>query len=138
MKGADRYMKILLVVCWEKSHLGQFDLFRPSFTVWLGMVEIESGHCYYWILSQDMILFMITTRSLNSQDMIRIHKQPRHDLSVKHLCDRYCMDIMWSLCLEVRIQWSVIWFHKGSIRISYISLFESKGPWMLKTDSLIF
>ena len=27
MKGANRYMKILLVVFGEKNHLGQFDLF---------------------------------------------------------------------------------------------------------------
>ena len=29
-------------------------------------------------------------------------------------------------------------FCKASLRICYISLFECKGPWMLKTDSLIF
>ena len=59
------------------------------------MVEIEPGHCFYWILNkQDMISFMITTGSLDSQDMIRILKQPRHDFSGKHLCDGYCMDIM--------------------------------------------
>ena len=33
------------------------------------MVEIKSGHSYYWILSQDMI-FHVNTGSLNSQDMI--------------------------------------------------------------------
>ena len=44
--------------------------------------------------SQGMISFMITTGSLNSQDMIRILKQSRHDFSGKHLCDEYCMDIM--------------------------------------------
>ena len=30
------------------------------------------------------------------------------------------------------------WFCKASLRICYVSLFECKGPWMLKTDSLIF
>ena len=47
MKGANRYMKVLLVVFWEKIHVGQFDLFAftPFFTVWLGMVNIEPGHC---------------------------------------------------------------------------------------------
>ena len=54
-------------------------------------------------LKQDMISFMITTGSLNSQDMIRILKQWRHDFSGKHLCDGYCMDIMWCLCVEVKI-----------------------------------
>ena len=85
MKGADSYMKLLLVVFWEKIHLGQFDRFRPFFTVSLGMVEIESGYCYYWILSQDMISFMITTGSLNSQDMIS-------QLNI------YVMDIVWISC----------------------------------------
>ena len=27
MKGANRYMKVLLVAFWEKIHLGQFDIF---------------------------------------------------------------------------------------------------------------
>ena len=54
------------------------------------MVELEPGHCY--LNSQDMISFMITTGSLNSQYMIRIIKQSGHDLSGKHLSDGYCMD----------------------------------------------
>ena len=37
---------------------------------------------------------MITTGSLNSQDMTRILKQSTHDFTGKHLCDGYCMDIM--------------------------------------------
>ena len=44
--------------------------------------------------SQDMITFMIATGSLNSDDMIRILEQSRHDFSGKHLCDGDCMDIM--------------------------------------------
>ena len=46
-----------------------------------------------------MISFMITTGSLNSQDVIRILKQWKHDFPGKHLCDGYCMDNMW--CLRV-------------------------------------
>ena len=42
-----------------------------------------------------MIPFMLATGSLNNQDIIRILRQWRHDFSVKHLCDGYCMDIMW-------------------------------------------
>ena len=61
MKEADRYMKILLATFWEKISFGAIDLFRPFFTVLLDVVEIESGYCYYWILSQDMIFFLITT-----------------------------------------------------------------------------
>ena len=59
---------------------------RPFFTVWLGMVEIEPGHCYYGSLnSQEMITFMITAGSLNSQDMIS-------------QVNIYLMDIVWILC----------------------------------------
>ena len=46
---------------------------------------------------------MISAGSLNSQDMIRILKQSRHHFSGKHLYDRYCMDIMCCLCVEVKI-----------------------------------
>ena len=68
MKGANRHMKILLVVFREKIHLGQFDLFslEAIFYVCLGMVKLsqatfnwilrQSGHDffddYYWILKQ--------------------------------------------------------------------------------------
>ena len=87
--------------------------------------------------SQDMISFMITTGSLNSQDITRILKQSR-DNSGKHLCDGYCIDIMWCLCVEVKIQQRAIWFCKASLRICDINLFECKGPSMLKTNKLIF
>ena len=64
-KGTKSYMKICLVVSWETISFEQFDLFRPFFNVWLGVVKIEPGHYYYWI-------FKIRTwlRFLNSQDMI--------------------------------------------------------------------
>ena len=42
-----------------------------------------------------MISFMITSGSLNIQNMIRVFKQSWHDFSGKHLCDGYCMDIMF-------------------------------------------
>ena len=70
-----------------------------------------------------MISFMITTRSLNNQDMTRILKQWRHDFAGKHLRDRCCMDIMWCLCGGQHS-----WFSKVSLRICYVSLFECKGP----------
>ena len=44
--------------------------------------------------SQDMISFMVTTESLNIQDMIRILKQERHGFPAKHLYGGYCMDIV--------------------------------------------
>ena len=124
MKGGNRYMKSCLyklVVFQEKKFIwGNFIFlaFRSFFTVWLGMVRLsqvtvnwilkQSGLIFFMITtgslnSQDMISFMITTGSLNSQGMIRILKQWRHDFSGKHLCDGYCMDIMWCLCVEVKI-----------------------------------
>ena len=47
MKGANRYMKILLVVSQEKKFIWGNFIFvavRPFFTVWLGSVEIEPDH----------------------------------------------------------------------------------------------
>ena len=55
-------------------------------------------------------------------------KTYKHDFSGKHLCNGYCMDIMW--CLR---EGQNSWFCKASLRICYVSLFECKGPWMLKT-----
>ena len=106
MKRANRYMKILLVVFEEKNSFGEIWSFYPSghflllywaWSNWARPLLIGS------LNSQDMISFMITTGSLNNQDMIRILKQWRHDFSGKHLCDGYCMDIMWCLCVEVKI-----------------------------------
>ena len=113
-------------------------LFRSS--AWLGLVKIEPDYFYYIgsLNNQSMIYFMITTWSLNSQDMIKILKLSRHDFSAKPLCDGYCMDIMWCLCVEVKTQQKIGWFsERASLRICCIILFECKGPWMLKTDSLI-
>ena len=63
-------MNILLIFFEKKIRLGQFDLL---------------GHFLLcdWALSQATV----TIESLNSQDMIRILKQSRHDFSGKHLCD---------------------------------------------------
>ena len=133
MKGANRYIKILLVVFREKDSfgtiwsflpLGHFLLFDWTWSNWATPLLIGS------LNSQDIISFMITTGSLNSQDMIRIQreKQWRHDFSGKDLCDRYCMDLMWCSCW-VRNSW----FCKAFLRICYVSLFECKGPWMPKS-----
>ena len=72
-----------------------------------------------------------TTGSLNNQDMTRILKQWGYDFSNKHLRDRYWMDITWCLYGGQNS-----WFCKASLRICYVSLFECKGPWMLKTYKL--
>ena len=131
-------MKILLVVFLEKISFGVIWSFQFIFYFFIG-----SGQ--NWVVtvgslnSQDMISFIITTVCLNPYGMIRIFKQSGHDFSSKRLFDRYCMDIMLCLCMEVNIQQKVVWFYeKASLRICYVSFFfECKGPWMLKTDSLI-
>ena len=85
-----------------------FLVFRPFFTVWLGMAK----------LSQTLLIW-----SLNSQDMIRILKQRRHDFLGKHLCDEHCKDIMWCLCVYVKIH-------------GFVNLFKNllcKFVWILKT-----
>ena len=74
-----------------------------------------------------MISFMITTGSLNSQDIIMIFKQSGYDFSGKHLCDGYCMDIMRCLCLAGKIQQKVLWFCKASLIVCNVILFECKG-----------
>ena len=98
MKGADRYMKILLVAFQEKIHpLGYCLLFDWAWSNWARPLLIES------LNSPHMISFMIATGSINSQNMIRILKHWRHDFSGKHLFDGYFMDIMRCLCVDVKI-----------------------------------
>ena len=45
-------LRIFSKFCRMNGALGQFDFFILFFTVSLGIVEIEPGHCYYWILKQ--------------------------------------------------------------------------------------
>ena len=94
----------------KKSHLGQFDLFRLFFTVWLSLVRIESGLCYYWILKQSGHNFFHDYYWILKQDMTRTLKQSEQDFSGKRICDGYFMDIMRCLCVEVNIQLRVVWF----------------------------
>ena len=136
MKEAKRYLKIYY--CFLRKSLIWGNLIFLPHTLLLdrvrsnlsqGAVTIESSN------SQDMISFMVPTGSLNSWDMNRIHRQSRNDFSGKHLCDGYCMDIIWSLCMKVNIQQRVEYFsEKASLKIYFIILFECKGPWMLRTD----
>ena len=129
MKGAKRYMKILLVAFREKNliwsnliFLGHFLLFDGAWSKLIqATVTTES------LNSQGMISFMITTGSLNSQDMIRIFKQSGYDFLGKR--DGYFVDIMWCVCVEVNIQQRVDWFcEKSSLRICCVIMFECKGP----------
>ena len=47
-----------------------------------------------------MISFMITTWSLNNQDMIMILKQSERDFSGKHLCDGYYVMFMCGIKIQ--------------------------------------
>ena len=116
MKGANRYIKTLLFVE-KKVHFRQFDLFRSFFTVWLGMVEIETGRCYYWILKlsgHDLLWLLLdpwTVRtwlgSLKTQDMIS-------------QVNIYVMGIVWILC-DVYLWRS--WLNRGSY--GFVKLFNN-------------
>ena len=89
----------------KKIDLKQFDLFRIDWLIdWAWSKLSKATATIRSLNSQDMIFFIITSGSLNSQNMIRILKQSGHDFSDKHLCDGYCMDIMWCLWVEVKIQ----------------------------------
>ena len=105
--SANRYIKISLVDFREKKFVWGNLIFlalRPFFTLWLRAWSNWARLLLIGSLnSQAMISFMIATGSLKSQDMIKILKQWRHDFSGKHLCDGYCMDIIWCLCVEVKI-----------------------------------
>ena len=97
MKGTKRYVKILLVVFLRKNLIGGNLNFLGHFLfdwVWskLSQTTVNIGY----LNRQDMISFVIATGSLNSQDMIKILKQPGYDFSGKRLCDGYS-DIMWCL-----------------------------------------
>ena len=69
----------------ELSHLRKFDIFRSFFNCWSGAAKIEPDPSYYYLNSHNMVSFMITTGSLNSQGIIRILKQSEHDFSGKYL-----------------------------------------------------
>ena len=105
------FLKVFRMKNW-----GHFLLFDWPWSNWARPLLIGS------LNSQGMISFMITTGSLNNQDMTRILKQWRHDFSGKHL------HIIWCLCGGQNS-----WFCKASLRICYVSLSECKDSWMLKT-----
>ena len=103
MKRPNRYMKILFCFLRKKIiwgnliFLGHFLPFDWSWSNWARPRLVGS------LNSQDMISFMIATGFLNSQDMISILKPWRHDFWGKYLCDGYCMDIIWCLCVEAKM-----------------------------------
>ena len=107
MKGDTRYMKMLLVVFGEKNHLGEFDLFRPVFSVSLVTIEIESSHFYYWILKHSGHDFFHDWYWILKQDMIRVLKHSKHDFSGKQLCGN-------------------TWFCRACLRICCVSFFNVK------------
>ena len=101
-------VKLFLKFCTIKGALGKLYLLIPFLIVWLGMVDIKPGPCYYWILKQQVHdFFMTTTGSLNSQDMIRIINSQDMISQV----NIYVMDIVCTLC-DVYV-WNPK-FNKGS------------------------
>ena len=107
MKVANRYMKFPLVIFQEKSSFEAIWSFEPlgHFLLLFDWARSNSARPLLIgsLSSQDMISFMVSTRSLASQNIIRIVIQWKHDFSGKHLCVRYCMDIMRCYCVEVKI-----------------------------------
>ena len=94
MKGAKRYMKILLVAFREKNLIWSNLIFLGHFLLfdWAWSKLIQATVTTESLNNQGMISFMITTGSLNSQDMIRIFRQSGHDFLGKR--DGYFVDIM--------------------------------------------
>ena len=124
------HQNFISCVSWTKLIWGNsiFLVFRLFFTVLLGMVKLSQVTVNWILKRQGMIFFHDYYWILKQSEMTRILKHWRHDFSGKHLRGRYCMDIIW--CLSGGQNW---WFCKASLRICYLSLLESKGPWMLKT-----
>ena len=50
----------------------------------------------------------VTIAYLKSQDMVKTLKQSGHNFPGKRLCDELYLDIIWCLCMEVKIQHRVI------------------------------
>ena len=94
------------------------------------MITIGSFKLIGYLNSQNIISFIITTGSLNSQNMIWILKQLKHNFPVKHLCWR----ILYGFYVRFMCGGQNLWLCKPSSRICYIILFECKGPWMLKNS----
>ena len=112
MKGANRYMKILLVLFQEQNSFGTIWSFQPlahfllfdwEWSNWARPLLIGS------LNSQDMISFMITTGSLNSEDMIS-------------QVNIYVMDGYYEMFL---CGGQNSWFCEASLRICYVSLLKT-------------
>ena len=69
-----------------------FLVFRPFFTVSLGMGKLSSATVNCILKQSGQISFMITTGSLNSQDMIRILEDMISQVNI------YVVDIVRILC----------------------------------------
>ena len=113
------FFKILQSESGQKVHENFISCFSRKKFIWDNLIFLPLSHflLFSWawsncarplligsLSSQDMISFTVTTGFLNIQDMIRILKQGRHGFPGKHLFGGYCMDIVWCLCVEVKIQ----------------------------------
>ena len=68
-----------------------------------------------WVWSK-LSQVTVSIGSLKSQDMIKILKQSGHDFSGKRFCGGHCTQTLCDVS------------EKASLRISYVILFECKGP----------
>ena len=80
--------KLIFLAVWP------FLLFDWAWSNWARPLLIGSLNRTWHVLFKDRTCHVL----------FRILKQWRHDFSGKHLCVGYCMDIMWCLCVEVKIQ----------------------------------
>ena len=62
-------MEILILGFEERISFGAIWSFE-AITVWSGVVKIEPGHCYYWILKGYLRYKMITSQNVPSKAQI--------------------------------------------------------------------
>ena len=89
----------VLKLCWGMQHVFQR---RPTWLVLahLKMVlYVDLSHAIWKSSGKSQ-----RSMALISLDITRIFIQSIYDFSGKHLCDGDCMNIVWYLCVEVKIQ----------------------------------
>ena len=121
LRNLDLLSVFLLILHSKRGQENFISCFLIINLIWVNLIFLSHFLLFDWVWSklssqatvtirslnsQDMIYFMITTGSLNSQEIIS-------------QVNIYEMDIVWR----------VVWFYeKASLRICYVILFECKGP----------
>ena len=113
----------------QEVHENCISCFSRKYLIWGNLIFLGHFLLFDWA-SLKLSQATVTIGSLNSQDMI-------FQLKV------YVLDVVWILCdvyvWRVNIQKRFVCLcERISLRICCIILYECKGPWMLKTDSLIY